>query len=197
MRVQLLTTLLLLVFLGLAVLASACSQMPVTSMVKLARVDFAATDLSALRAGILLPAGLQPVHGTARLVLVIEPGDGSKVHDAFRLTEAEDAEAAMLTEEAGAGETVFAYKIPPREIRALERFRDNVLAARARASQRPRMTLSVAADACRVANLSGGALPITTYLKTQETKSFVPLARNVDLRTLAGDKPLTLPLCPR
>ncbi len=59
------------------------------------------------------------------------------------------------------------------------------------------MTLSIAADACHVADLPLRRLNVTTYLKAEETKSFVALVRNFDLRTLAGGKPLDLKLCPR
>lgn len=196
MRFQLVTTLLLVVFLCLFVLLTACGPMPVASMVKLARVDFATTNLAALRAAVLLPIALRPLPGTGQLTLVIEPGDGSKIDHSVKLLEIDDAEAAMLNQEAKAGARVYAYTLSPKALRDLEQLRGEVLAARDRAKRRPRLTLHITADACRQSRLPAGALPITTYLKTAETRSFVPLARNVDLRTLGGDKPLVLLPCP-
>jgi hypothetical protein len=130
MRVQLLAALLLLALLALLVPLGGCGQMPVTSMVKLARIDFATTDLSALRAGLKLPSGLRPLPGTGRLMLVVEPGDGTKVDHAFKLTEVTGAEAAKLRAASGAGDGVRVYTIPPTELLALERFRHHVLVAR-------------------------------------------------------------------
>lgn len=164
-------------------------------MVRLARVDLATTDLAALRAAVSLPSGLRPLPGTGQLTLVIEPGDGSKIEHAFKLLEMGDAEAAMLDQEAEAGARFYAYTLSPKTVGDLERFRQKVFAARDRAKKRPQMTLHISADACRQSRLPAGALPITTYLKTEETRSFVPLARNVDLRALGGDKPLVLPPC--
>jgi len=46
------------------------------------------------------------------------------------------------------------------------------------------LTISIRPDACRAGELSGRALFFTTYLRTQETAGYVPLARDVDLRTL-------------
>ena len=43
-------------------LLAGCGHMPVTSMVKLARVDFVATDPAGLRAAVKLPRTIRPLH---------------------------------------------------------------------------------------------------------------------------------------
>ena len=197
MRFQLLTTLLLLAFLGLFMLAGGCSKVPVTSMMKLARIDFETTDLSALRAAILLPASLRPSPGTGRLTVVLEQSDGSTEKHTFKLREIEDPEAAMLNEEAESAGRIYAYTLSSRAVRTFEQLRREALAARGNGRGGSKMTLSIAADACHVADPQQGRLAITTYLKTKETRSFVPLVRNFDLRTLSRGKPLDLRPCPR
>lgn len=197
MRFQFFTTLLLLAFLGLFLFVSGCSKVPVTSMMKLARVDFETTELSALRAAILLPKGVRPLPGTGRLAVALRQKDGAMENHVFELAEIEDAEALMLNEESGGASRVFAYTLSPQAVRTLDRLRSDALAARASGQTGSKMTLSIAAGACHVAGPPSGPIPITTFLKTEETKSFVPLVRRVDLRNLAGNKPLDLPRCPR
>lgn len=164
-----------------------CTQMPVSSMLKLREVRFETSDISALRAGVAFPKGLRPLRGTARLAIEVEPGDGSRLVHSFRLQELGGADALALANEAGT-ENVVAYGITPSDQLALQSFRSEVLAARAKAEGRPALRLSVAADACRSSALPDGAIFFSTYLKTNETGRFVTLARGIDLRALAGDR---------
>ncbi len=167
-----------------------CTQMPISSMLKLRGVRFESTDISALRAGVAFPEGLRPLHGTAKLTVEIEPGDGSKLKRSFRLQELGGADARALADEAGTA-NIAAYRIAPNDQPDLEAFRHQVLAARAKAARDPSLKLSVAAEACRTGPLPNGALLLTTYLKTSETGRFVTLARGFDLRALGHDRSAT------
>jgi hypothetical protein len=51
-----------------------CSHMPVTSMVKLARVDFETSDPAQLRAAIKLPRTLRPQPNGVTLRLAVQVG---------------------------------------------------------------------------------------------------------------------------
>src|SRR5204863_7774301 len=51
-----------------------CSHMPVTSMVKLARVDFETSDPAQLRAAIKLPRTLRPQPNGVALRIVVQVG---------------------------------------------------------------------------------------------------------------------------
>ncbi len=95
MGFQFLAALLLLAFLAPFVLAGGCSKVLVTSVIKLARIDFETTDLSALRAAILMPVSLRPGPGTGRLTVAFERGDGSRHDHVFRLREIEDHESLI------------------------------------------------------------------------------------------------------
>jgi len=43
-------------------------------------------------------------------------------------------------------------------------------------------------DACRSGELPNGPVYFTTYLRTAETNGYVPLARDVDLRTVMKER---------
>jgi hypothetical protein len=60
---------------ALAMLAiSGCSHMPVTSMVKLARIDFETSDPAQLRAAIKLPRTLRPRPNGVALRIAVQVG---------------------------------------------------------------------------------------------------------------------------
>jgi hypothetical protein len=168
-------------------------------MLKLRGVAFERTELGGLRAAVKLPESLKPEPSSARLALSVEPGDGSRQAHGFALQEVVPGSSPPLTGVAArAGERVFVYRINPAELPRLEQFRREILARRANASQSPRLSLSVAARACRETELPSAALLMTTYLATPETDGFVALTHDVDLRTLAGGNiERAVPPCPR
>lgn len=197
MRFQFLSTVLLCVFLGAILVATGCTSVPVASMAKLSRIDFDTTDISVLRAAVLLPSYLSPLPGTARLDVTVERSGAPKIERTLPLLEVDDPEAATINVEAKTGRHLYAYALSPESARTVDRLRRQLLAERRSASDKRNLTLRVAADACHTASLPAGPVPMTTYLKTAETKSFVPLVRNLDLRTLAPGQPLDIQPCPR
>jgi hypothetical protein len=57
-------------------------------------------------------------------------------------------------------------------------------------------TISVRPEACRTGELPKRPVCFITYLRTQETDGWVPLTRDVDLRTvLPGDLAAEIPVC--
>lgn len=196
MRFEFLASLLLGVFLGLVLLGTGCTSVPVSSLMKLGRVDFETTDLSALRAAVLLPSYLRPLPGTGQLTITLDRDDGTRLQESFGLRETDDPEAALLNEEEGkSGQRLYAYALSPEAARTLSRLRTQA-AATHRPGTKQNLSLAIGAKACHVGKLPAGPLPMTSYLKTPETRSFVPLARNMDLRKLAPTKVLDLAPCP-
>ena len=59
------------------------------------------------------------------------------------------------------------------------------------------MTIAVRPDACRSADFGSRPVYLTTYLRTAETGGYVPLTRDVDVRTLAPGRDLVaeMPMC--
>lgn len=58
------------------------------------------------------------------------------------------------------------------------------------------LAIAVDPDACRSGALPDGAIYFTSYLRTQETGGYVPLARDVDLRTISAGRDIAAELPP-
>ncbi|WP_322515559.1 hypothetical protein SR870_21670 [Rhodopseudomonas palustris] len=172
---------------------TACSSVPLTSMVKLARTDLAATDPAALRIAVRLPQGLRPRRVTLRITLAV---GAEKREQTFVLADLDDpAELLSLAGEVTRDTTIYAFRIAPADVPRVLALRDEMAAHKAK-GERGSLTLGVGADACRIGALPAKAL-ITTYLKTERAGDFFPLTRDVDLRKDVPKEaaPERIPLC--
>ena len=158
-----------------------CSHMPVTSMVKLARVDFETSDPVQLRAAIKLPRTLRPQPNGVALRIAVQVGRAPEEARDFTLRELPGP--AELTREAGAGSHIFAYRIDDSDLGRLAAFRSELIAKKS-SGQRGSISISVRPQACKAGELPDGPIYFTTYLRTAETKDYVALARDVDLRSI-------------
>jgi hypothetical protein len=185
---------------ALGLLLAGCGHMPVASMVKLARVDFATTDPAGLRAAVKLPAAIKPLRDRMRLRLAVRLANGKESTQDFRLTEVSDAIDASWGDQIEAGTHLFAYQLEPAEAARLVAFRDALKEQQAASGGRGgAVTISVAPGACRNSEIPTGPVLFTTYLRTAETGGYIVLARDVDLRTVAGNRDLAaeMPICDR
>lgn len=158
-----------------------CSHMPVTSMVKLARVDFETSDPAQLRAAIKLPRTLRARPNGVALRIAVQVGRGPEEARDFMLREI--PEPAELTREADAGSHIFAYRIDDADLARLAAFRSDLMAKK-NSGQKGSISISVRPQACKVGELPDGPITFSTYLRTAETKDYVTLARDVDLRSI-------------
>jgi hypothetical protein len=92
-------------------------------------------------------------------------------------------EPAELAREAGAGNHIFAYRIDDSDLARLAVFRAELIAKKS-SGQRGSISISVRPQACKAGELPDGPLYFTTYLRTAETRDYVALARDVDLRSI-------------
>ena len=158
-----------------------CSHMPVTSMVKLARVDFETSDPVQLRAAIKLPRTLRPRPNGVALRIAVQVGRAPEEARDFILREM--PEPAELTREASADSHIFAYRIDDSDLTRLTAFRTELIAKKS-SGQKGSISISVRPQACKAGELPDGPVYFTTYLRTAETKDYVALARDVDLRSI-------------
>jgi hypothetical protein len=158
-----------------------CSHMPVTSMVKLARVDFETSDPAQLRAAIKLPRTLRAQPKGVALRIAVQVGRAPEEARDFMLREM--PEPAELTREASAGSHIFAYRIDDADLARLATFRTELIAKKS-SGQKGSISISVRPQACKVGELPDGPIYFSTYLRTAETKEYVTLARDVDLRSI-------------
>jgi hypothetical protein len=173
--------------------------MPVTSMVKLARVDFTATDPAGLRAAVKLPATVRPLRDQVRLRIAVRLANGKEDSQDFRLTEISDpSDISLLRDEIEAATRVFAYRLEPGEAARLALFRDALRQQQAASGGRGgALTVSIAPEICRDSEVPAGPVLLTTYLRTAETGGYVPLARDVDMRRVLPGRDLAaqMPAC--
>ena len=170
-----------------------CSHMPVTSMVKLARIDFETSDPAQLRAAIKLPRTLRPRPNGVALRIAVQVGRAPEEARDFILREI--PEPAELTREAGADSHIFVYRIDDSDLARLKAFRAELIAKK-NSGQKGSISISVRPQACNADELADGPVYLTTYLRTAETNDYVALARDVDLRSIAPD-PATVAGIPR
>jgi hypothetical protein len=164
-----------------------CGHMPVTSMVKLARLDLQTTDPEQLRVALKLPSMLKARTEGTVLRIAVRLANGAEDARDFSLREATSAERAALAAEAEGGSAVFAYALAHSDVAQLRMFRAELM-RRQKGGSGGAITIAVRPDTCRTAPLPNGPLLFSTYLKTAETNGYVPLARDLDLRRLDPDR---------
>jgi hypothetical protein len=175
-------------------LLAGCGHMPVTSMVKLARVDFETSDPAQLRAAIKLPRTLQPRPNGMSLRIAVRVGRAPEQARDFALREL--PAPPELAREADADSHVFAYRIDDADLPRLAAFRRELIAKKSN-DQSGSISISVQPQACKTAELPEGPVYLTSYLRTAETGAHVTLARDVDLRTIAPEHAIVekIPRC--
>jgi len=171
-----------------------CGHMPVTSMVKLARVDFETSDPAQLRAAIKLPRSLQPRPNGMSQRIAVRVGRAPEEAREFALREL--PAPPELAREASGDSHVFAYRIDDADLPRLAAFRAELIAKKS-SGQGGSITISVQPQACKTAELPEGPVYLTSYLRTAETGTYVTLARDVDLRTIAPEHAIVdkIPRC--
>ena len=185
-------------FMVVAVVSGGCGHMPVSSMLTLARVDFAATDPAELRAAIKLPRLIRPQPQGVSLRIAVKLASGEEEARDFTLREIADAQDARArAPEPDADTHVFAYRLEAAEVARLAAFRDALKGKQAASGGRGgTLTISIRPQACRSGELPRGPIPFATYLRTAETGGYVALTRDVDLRTIDPKQDLAAAMPP-
>ena len=180
-----------------AVTLSGCGHIPVMSMIQLARIDFATTDPARLRAAVKLPRTIEPLPQGVALRVTVKLGSGHEEFEDFLLQEVSDPNDVLALEHELEPDThVIAYRLDAREVARINALRDKLKSQQAATGGRGgSLTIAIRPQACRTRDLSGGPIYMTTYLRTAETGRYVPLARDLDLRTIARDLVDAIPQC--
>jgi hypothetical protein len=177
---------------------AACGHMPVTSMVKLARVDFQTTDPEKLRVAVRLPNALRARAEGTVLRLAVRVGKGAEESRDFALREITDrAELETLAGEGDAGFHLSAFAIAANDVAHVRMFRAALLQKK-RDGVGGSLSISVRPETCRTEALPNGPVLFSTYLRTGETNGYVPLACDVDLRSVSAERDIAamIPQCP-
>jgi hypothetical protein len=160
-----------------------CSAMPVTSMIALSKIDPATTDLTRLRIALSVPDAMQPSPGGVWMDVTITRGNAAPEKKVIHLDETNDAADRVGLTTVGGGQTIYAYKLSPEGIAELDALRRSAAESKAN-GQGGSIGIGVAArEFCLEHTLPQGQLLATTWMATSETKTYVVVARNFDLRS--------------
>lgn len=163
---------------ALSALLTACGHIPVTSLLAMSRINFETTDISAMRAALRIPLAYQAREN--RMVVEITQ-EGKPPHRSDftleRLTGA--AELSLIGSEKRAGQELVVYKLPDAMIAKFEEMRTEARKAKDE-KRKGSLTIKLEPDFCYVAEPPKGSLVFSTYLRTSETRSYVPVLQDLD-----------------
>lgn len=169
--------------LALAVLLAGCSSVPLRSLIQLSRIDAKTTDLGMLRVAVRLPDAIKPRPGGVNMQVVTTVSGEPDQKTTFLLTETSDSvDLSGLAEVARPGSSTYAYRLAPGEIERLASLRAALVKKR-QEGKSSSLGIGIATrEFCLVGPLPSGPLLSTTYLSTSETRSYVVLTNDLDLR---------------
>ncbi|MEM1077660.1 MAG: hypothetical protein AAGI09_03950 [Pseudomonadota bacterium] len=153
-----------------------CGQVPVMSMVELARFDPLTSDLAAVSVAVDVTEGLRVAPGGAVMTLGAMAKDGRQVSEAFTLEQRRAAEGDR-----------WLFGVAPENAARLEETRQAILALKAEDPETAGQ-LSVTAAPCRAGPGADGPQVVDVFLQLAPDRPFVPVAPRVDL--LAEGVPL-------
>jgi hypothetical protein len=163
------------------ILLTACTSIPLSSMLSLSRIDFGTTDVAALRIAVELPDVIDAREGGVHMEVEYVVGE-AKDKMVFRLKEdvAQEGLRGLLPNPVD-GRHVKSYRLRDEDIRTLNRIRTDVL-ARKQQGDKGSLGFGVSAkEFCRRESLENKTLEVTTFVATSETKGFVVLLKDYDL----------------
>lgn len=180
-----------------AITLTACTHVPLSTMLRMRRFDPAAVDPAVLRAAVRVPDRLAPMRDGVKLI-VRYAEDRDRVRESEYVLEesTSGADIAAVASRAVAGTRIHLFRIPAADVPRLRAFQAEAAAARRKGTVHGSLTIS--ADTCRFGELPGGPLSVTTYVKLDATDDFVTLFEDVDLRkVVARDAALgeVIPVC--
>jgi hypothetical protein len=164
---------------GAAVCMAACSTVPLSSIPALSRIDFRMTDFAALRAGLRLPEALRPQPEGVELDVILRMDGVPDDKTVFKLV---DVPAVPLPDAGQVSKKEFVYRLSDQDAVRFDAIRAKTTIARQQ-GKRGSVVLSISPrQFCLLQPLPDGPVLATTYILTSETKRFVALTRDVDLR---------------
>lgn len=173
----------------MAALLTGCSHVPLTSLMALRRIDPLTTDPARLFAAVRHPAALRTRPGDVRLSLVVERtggGDRRELDIALE-TVPTGTPGVPRAPEAGAGQMVDVFRVPPVEAPRLVAFRAQILEDKRRDPDGTHGRLTVTARACHDTSVPlPTRLIVDTFLSTDGAPDFVPVVVGYDLAGVAS-----------
>jgi hypothetical protein len=175
-----------------------CATIPVSSLYKLRNFDAQTTDPAMLRVAVQVPRYIAIKPQGARLALSVKKRDGSlRQSQEFVLEEvSRGSDRGLQLPEAAKFADVTAYRLRLADIGRLRAFRERIKVLKKRHGSAVEGQLSIGVEGCARTALPAGEVPVTTWLRSQETQDYVVLTRNLDLRKMMREAGKDLELKP-
>jgi hypothetical protein len=169
-----------------ALVLSACGHVPVSTIWALRNLDAITLDPALLRAAVRVPDTLQPQPDGVKLEIGWwRDGEEDRKHNAkFVLQETTSADdTAPLVFERKAGMRVYVYRVDPADIPGIRALQAQAKDEKAKNPGKTHGTFGFGADACRKGQLAEGPVLMTTFLRLDSERGYLPVVKDLDLRT--------------
>lgn len=172
---------------------TACDIPSPATLMALNRFDPLTTDPSELQVAVRIPDGFQAKGNSVTLLATLEETETDpEVTREFQIAQS-TSKAEVLDLEDGDG-TLKVFSMRPEDAEALRAFQRQ--AQRAKEEDRGG-SISIDAQVCRLTETVPSTAILSAYLKSEETKRFVPLIENFDILSEVTEKDLEdiAPMC--
>lgn len=196
------TIVLLAIALLLAIL-SGCGHMPISSMAKLNKVKFETTDANQLGVAVEMPKWIKMKEGGVKLTLgaAVKNSDYmhretfSLVEDTLKLSGISNTKPSSMPSARNPTSYMKVYRLADGDIERFNTARGLILKLKSEGDTKGSLTIDT--DACRYTKAVPAKALVSTYLKTSETKEFVPMLVDYDLMNEFKDEEVgkALPVC--
>lgn len=187
---------------------TACGHMPVTSMLKLSRLDILQVNPAAIRVAVRSPVYMRVKPKSAVIAMSATLASKSAkpaLAATFTLTKENVAKLpAELAKEQHKDSVIAIYRLPPDDIIRWAKFRERFIQLEQAHGDDIEGSMSITVAGCTLADqidktkLKTRSYIVTTYLKPSLREPFFPFLRNVDLKKEQGFDALAenLAACP-
>ena len=175
-----------------------CGHTPLMTMYKMRNFNLSTTDASLLRAAVRFPENVRVEPGKVILSFQYWRKGNDKKRDVnFVLEEfysSKDMEE--LSKYKKKGFIIKAYRVSKKDLPRVEALRKEFGDFKKKNKGQGGGSMSVGAEACRI-DTTKNPIILSTYFKSQETKSYVVLANELDIMKHVGQEklPEVVPLC--
>lgn len=185
-------------FLALAAFTlGGCGHVPVSSMYKLSKVDIKTTDIERLQVAVQIPKAVKIRDEGVTMTMSLERTDKlPKLYERFKLEQTSNSTTnTVLAKHRRVDQKVLTYRIARTDIKRFNRFRKIQAGEGPEGKRKGQMTVTTAM--CRKLDLKRNEIKLSTFLRTSETKEFVPLVLDVNLAEAYPKEEFTkqFPMC--
>jgi hypothetical protein len=169
---------------------TACTHVPLATMVKLSTFDMLKTDPVRLRVAIRYPDSIRIPDGGANMLLTIKmKADGTiLLEEEVEFEEVvSKLEKAELSSELKQGTRISIYRIPEENMPFFKSFQKLLLSKSEMERDKLEGSMSISVSGCKVSEHLSGKIRVSTFLKTAELGSYAPLLRDVDLKEVMAN----------